>query len=51
MNIIVYFCHMKIEEAIVFCLATSNRGMRSEQIADKEQVLSDIYDGDRRITD
>ena len=34
MNIIVYFCHMKIEEAIVYCLATSNRGMRSEQIAD-----------------
>ena len=25
---------MKIEEAIVYCLATSNRGMRSEQIAD-----------------
>ena len=34
MNIIMYFCHMKIEEAIVYCLATSNRGMRSEQIAD-----------------
>ena len=34
MNIIVYFCHMKIEEAIVYCLATSNRGMRREQIAD-----------------
>ena len=34
MNNIVYFCHMKIEEAIVYCLATSNRGMRSEQIAD-----------------
>ena len=34
MNLIVYFCHMKIEEAIVYCLATSNRGMRSEQIAD-----------------
>ena len=34
MNIIVYFCHMKIEEAIVYCLATSNRGMRTEQIAD-----------------
>ena len=33
-NIIVYFCHMKIEEAKVYCLATSNRGMRSEQIAD-----------------
>ena len=29
-----YFCHMKIEEAIVYCLATSTRGMRSEQIAD-----------------
>jgi len=29
-----YFCHMKIEEAIVYCLASSNRGMRSEQIAD-----------------
>ena len=25
---------MKIDEAIVYCLATSNRGMRSEQIAD-----------------
>lgn len=25
---------MKIEEAIVYCLAMSNRGMRSEQIAD-----------------
>ena len=25
---------MKIEEAILYCLATSNRGMRSEQIAD-----------------
>ena len=34
MNFIAYFCHMKIEEAIVYCLATSNRGMRSEQIAD-----------------
>ena len=28
------FVSMKIEEAIVYCLATSNRGMRSEQIAD-----------------
>ena len=34
MNLIAYFCHMEIEEAIVYCLATSNRGMRSEQIAD-----------------
>ena len=25
---------MRIEEAIVYCLATSNRGMRTEQIAD-----------------
>ena len=25
---------MKIEEAIVYCLSTSNRGMRTEQIAD-----------------
>lgn len=25
---------MKIEEAIVYCLATSNRGMRTEQITD-----------------
>ena len=25
---------MKIEEAIVYCLASSNRGMRTEQIAD-----------------
>ena len=25
---------MKIEEAIVYCLATSNRGMRTEQIAE-----------------
>lgn len=25
---------MKIEEAIVFCLASSGRGMRTEQIAD-----------------
>ena len=28
------FVGMKIEEAIVYCLATSNRGMRCEQIAD-----------------
>ena len=34
MNLSAYFCHMKIEAAIVYCLATSNRGMRSEQIAD-----------------
>ena len=34
MNLIAYFCLVKIEEAIVYCLATSNRGMRSEQIAD-----------------
>lgn len=27
-------CAMKIEEAIVYCLASSGRGMRSEQIAD-----------------
>lgn len=25
---------MKIEEAIVYCLTTSNRGMRTEQIAE-----------------
>ena len=25
---------MKIEESIVYCLATSNRGMHSEQISD-----------------
>ena len=25
---------MKIEEAIVYCLTTSSRGMRTEQIAD-----------------
>ena len=25
---------MKIEEAMVYCLTTSNRGMRTEQIAD-----------------
>ena len=25
---------MKIEEAIVYCLTTCNRGMRTEQIAD-----------------
>ena len=30
-----YLWDMKIEEAIVYCLATSNRGMRTEQIADK----------------
>ena len=30
----VYIWTMKIEEAIVYCLTTSNRGMRSEQIAD-----------------
>ena len=29
-----YLYLMKIEEAIVYCLATSNRGMRTEQIAD-----------------
>ena len=34
MNLIAYFCHMKIEEAIVYCLITRNCGMRSEQIAD-----------------
>ena len=28
------FVLMKIEEAIVYCLTTSNRGMRTEQIAD-----------------
>ena len=28
------FVVMKIEEAIVYCLTTSNRGMRTEQIAD-----------------
>lgn len=27
-------CAMKIEEAIVYCQASSGRGMRSEQIAD-----------------
>ena len=26
---------MKIEEAILYCLASQNRGMRTEQIADK----------------
>lgn len=31
---IVKFVTMKIEEAIVYCLAASNRGMRTEQIAD-----------------
>ena len=25
---------MKIEEAILYCLASSNRGMRTEQIAE-----------------
>ena len=30
---------MKIEEAIVYCLASSGRGMRSEQIA----KLEDLY--------
>ena len=28
------FVDMKIEEAIVYCLASSGRGMRTEQIAD-----------------
>ena len=28
------FIHMKIEEAILYCLASSNRGMRTEQIAE-----------------
>ena len=28
------FVSMKIEEAIVYCLANSGRGMRTEQIAD-----------------
>ena len=38
---------MKIEEAIVYCLATSNRGMRSEQIADmiNRQHLHQRKDG------
>ena len=38
---------MKIEEAIVYCLATSNRGMRSEQIADmiNRQRLHQRKDG------
>ena len=26
--------HMKIEEAILYCLASQNRGMRTEQIAE-----------------
>lgn len=29
-----YLCIMKIEEAIVYCLASSGRGMRTEQIAE-----------------
>lgn len=38
---------MKIEEAIVYCLATSNRGMRTEQIADmiNRQRLHSRKDG------
>ncbi|MBQ8421477.1 MAG: hypothetical protein IJX11_04365 [Bacteroidales bacterium] len=38
---------MKIEEAIVYCLATANRGMRSEQIADmiNSQHLHQRKDG------
>jgi hypothetical protein len=28
------FARMKIEEAIVYCLASSGRGMRTEQIAE-----------------
>ena len=40
---------MKIEEAIVYCLATSNRGMRTEQIADmiNRQRLHLRKDGQR----
>ena len=34
MNYNAYFCHMKIEEAILYCLATRNCGMRTEQISD-----------------
>ena len=47
MNLIAYFCQMKIEEAIVYCLATSNRGMCSEQIADmiNRQLLHLRKDG------
>lgn len=32
---VVYLCHyMKIEEAILYCIASRNGGMRTEQIAD-----------------
>ena len=33
-SIIPYLWSMKIEEAILYCLATRNGGMRTEQIAD-----------------
>ena len=33
---------MKIEEAILYCLASQNRGMRTEQIA--EMTKGDLYD-------
>lgn len=38
---------MKIEEAIVYCLAASGRGMRTEQIADmiNRQLLHLRQDG------
>ena len=29
-----YVSYMKIEEAILYCLASQNRGMRTEQIAE-----------------
>jgi hypothetical protein len=43
---------MKIEEAIVYCLANSNRGMKTEQIADmiNSQQLHIRKDG-KPVTD
>ena len=35
--------YMKIEEAILYCLASQNRGMRTEQIADMINH-GDLYD-------
>ena len=34
---------MKIEEAILYCLASQNRGMRTEQIAEERNFSTTPY--------
>ncbi len=41
---------MKIEEVIVYCLATSNRGMRSEQIAEIEAKINEEISKSHDVT-